>query len=113
MASETDFLNAALGKAGCSRISGLDENSVNADHCRIYYPMRRRALLEMANWKFADTQLQLNLSPNAPLFGLAYSYVLPINIIKLRTYNGFQINLNMAVNYEEWIYFAGGNWRIQ
>lgn len=112
MASETDFLNGALGKAGCSRITNIDDGTVNANWCKVYYTSRRRGLLAMSNWKFASARLQLNLDATPPLFGFAFAYALPPTMLKLRQYNGVAVNLIVAVDWNQWQYY-GGNWRIE
>lgn len=112
MASETDFLNGALGKAGCARITNIDDGTPQANWCKVYYPSRRRGLLALANWKFASTRLQLNLDISTPLFGFSFAYALPTTLLKLRQYNGIAVNLVVAIDWNQW-QFYGGNWRIE
>lgn len=112
MASETDFLNGALGKAGVKRITNIADGTPEANWCAVYYPSLRRSTLAMANWKFASARLQLNLDATAPLFGFVYSYALPVEMLKLRQYNGVAVNLVVAVDWNTWLYY-GGNWRIE
>lgn len=112
MSSETDFLNGALGKAGVKRIASLDDNTVEANWCKVYYAPTRRGLLGMANWSFAETRLQLNLDATAPLFGFTYAYALPPTIVKFKTYNGIEVNVLMAVDWQEWRFFQP-SWKIE
>jgi hypothetical protein len=112
MASETDFLNNALGMAGTRRISSIDENTVEAGWCRTYYPSLRRATQRMANWKFNGARLQLTLDSTAPAFGMAYSFSLPSTLLKLRVYNGIQLNIAFVDDPTLW-QFQGGSWRIE
>jgi hypothetical protein len=112
MASETDFLNNALGKAGCSRITGIDDNSVEAGWCRTYYTSLRRSTQRMANWKFAGARLQLTQDIDQPAFGYTHSYGLPASMLKLRVYNGAQPNLVLADDPLRWQHIAS-SWRIE
>ena len=112
MADETEFLNGALGQAGCSRIAAIDDGSVNANWCKTYYKPLRRALLRMTDWSFAGAQLSLSLDATAPVFGYTYSYGLPPDLIKIKTYNGMQINFTLADDWMSWR-FVGANWKIE
>jgi len=112
MASETDFLNNALGAAGCQRISGIDDASVEAGWCRTYYPSLRRGTLRSANWKFASARLQLTIDAEAPAFGFIYSYGLPSSLLKLRAYNGIHINITLTDDQSLWL-FRDASWRIE
>lgn len=109
---ETDFLNGALGKAGCGRITNIEDGTVNANWCKVYYASLRRGALALANWKFASTRLQLNLNAVPPLFGFNAAYALPVEMIKLRQYNGVAVNLIVAQDWNQWRYY-GGNWRVE
>lgn len=112
MASETDFLNNALGKAGCGAITALDEESVNARWCRVFYPSLRRATQRTAKWKFCDGRMQLQLMSEAPLFGYLYSYALPSQLIRLNNYNGVRINVVLAADPTLWSFQSSG-WKIE
>ncbi len=53
MPSETNLLNDALSQIGASLITGIDEGSINANHCQLFYPSLRDDLLRSAHWRFA------------------------------------------------------------
>lgn len=113
MSSETEFLNGALGVAGCGRIASIDDQSVNANWCKTLYPPLRRAWLGMTNWSFAGAQAQLTLEVGSPIFGYTYAYALPPTLIKVRTYNGTQVNaLLTSVDWINWRFYAA-TWRVE
>ena len=91
MASETDCINEALGLIGASRISGLDEDSINARHALTFYAPTRDALLRMHHWNFATGRAALSASTTAPLFEFTYAYPLPEECLKVREYNGVPV----------------------
>jgi hypothetical protein len=96
MPSEADFLNDALAQIGASVITAIDDGSVNANHCARLWPARRRMLIRMHNWQWADARATLSQGPT-PAFEFAYSYPLPSDYIKLREYNGAEISTT-AIN---------------
>ena len=112
MASETDFLNNALGSAGCERITGIDDNSPNAAWCKVFYRSLRRSTQRMANWKFCGARAQLSLDTTTPAFGMVYSFHLPASLLKLRTYNGIHLNVTLVDDPTIW-QAEGGFWRIE
>lgn len=64
MASEIDICNLALSHIGDSAtVSSINppEGSAQAEHCAIFYPIARNALLERHNWKFATRRTDLAL----------------------------------------------------
>lgn len=85
MASEVDICNLALAHLGDSATVATinpPDGSAQADHCARFYPIARDALLEMHQWDFTTTRVQLALlSANAT--GWAYTYAAPSNVLDL------------------------------
>src|SRR5437870_2469401 len=88
MADETDLCNDALGQIGETRITAIDDNSRNANYCSTFYPMLRNSFLSMARWSFAEKRIELAADITPPLFGFAYSFTLPPDMLVLREFNG-------------------------
>lgn len=85
MASEVSICNLALANLGdTATVASIDppEGSAQAEHCAIFYPIARDALLEMHNWGFATKRAELaklSLSPQ----GWLYAYSLPSDLVKV------------------------------
>ena len=85
MASEIEICNLALSHLGDSAtVASIDppEGSAQAEHCAIFYPVARDALLEMHNWKFATRRATLALL-TADSWSWSYAYAKPANAMKL------------------------------
>ena len=95
--SEVDVLNAALLKIGADTITGIDDGSVNAERCKILYPPLRRAHLRMHHWNFAERRATLAQALPAPEFEFAFRYPLPPNALKLKEYNGTQVDTSQFI----------------
>lgn len=93
MAAETDFLNDALGQIGATRISNIDDGTENANHCLTFWPPLRKALLRSHHWNFAEARAQLALNVTAPAFEFSFSYALPSDLLKLKSYNSYAVNV--------------------
>jgi len=97
MASETDFLNDALGMVGVSEsITGIDQGTINANWCKRFWPPLRRGMLRMHRWKFAETRAVLVQNVTVPIFEFSYAYKLPRDLVAIRDYNGNAVNLQMT-----------------
>lgn len=103
MASETDFLNDALGQIGAQRIDGIDDGSSNANQCLTFYAPLRRAMLRAHHWNFAEDRAILVQDVAAPKFEFAYAYSLAADVLKVKEYNGTNLtNIPQGV-YERWV----------
>lgn len=107
MANETDFLNDSLGQIGATRVTGIDDGSVNANWCKVFYPELRRAMLRSHHWNFAEARLALPQDASAPAFEFAYAYNLPAALLKIKNYNGNAPVVNTAVDPNYWTTIAG------
>ena len=92
MSSETDFLNDALGQIGAERIDNIDDGSVNANYCQTFYPALRRAALRGHWWNFAEDRAQLAQDVTAPAFEFSFSYSLPASCLRIKEYNGANLD---------------------
>ncbi len=92
MASETDLCNEALSLIGANIITGIDDGSINANHCARFYPTLRRSLLRSGSWNFAKQRVQLAMDAQAPVFQYAFAYTLPADYVKLVEYNGANLD---------------------
>lgn len=97
MASETDFLNDALGQIGASRITAIDDGSTEANHCLTFYPDLRRAGLSEHTWNFAEGRVELAQEAAPPIFGYTFSYPLPSDYLRMKEYNGANTDLTLTL----------------
>ncbi len=88
MASQTDLLNDALGQIGATRISAIDDGSINANHCQVFFPPLRDGLMRAHHWNFLITRVQLSLDVAVPVSEFAYAYTLPSECLKVLDYSG-------------------------
>jgi len=92
MPSQTDLLNDALGQIGAARITAIDDGSINANHCQTFYPALRRGLLRSHHWNFAEARVQLAQDAVGPVFEYTFSYTLPADLLKMKEYNGINLD---------------------
>lgn len=86
MPSVIDICNLALGHIGDeANVSAIDppDGSAQAVHCSRFYPIARDSLLEMHDWNFASTRIELALL-EVTLSQWAYAYAAPNNMIAAR-----------------------------
>ena len=87
MPSITDLCNEALRLVGQDRITSINDGSVNANTCKLFYATSRDAVLRDNNWGFAKKRLEL-AETTTPVFGWNYAFGLPadnIRVIRLGT----------------------------
>lgn len=83
MASVVGICNSALLKIGATTIQSLTEGTRNATACaQAYEPVRDR-LLRAHPWAFAATRAELPALADAPAFGPALAYQLPVDFVRL------------------------------
>ena len=88
MPTQSDCLNDALGQIGSARITAIDDGSVNANFCQLFYPTLRDGMLRGHFWNFALTWVELAQDAVLPTIGTAYSYELPSDFLRLKVYAG-------------------------
>jgi len=84
--SQVLIANMALSNIGTkSEIASLDENSVEAKQCKLWYDLSRKQALEAFDWGFARKRLTLALhADDAPEDRWAYRYQYPADCITAR-----------------------------
>lgn len=112
MPSQTDLLNGALGMIGANKITAIDDGSINANHCLIFYPSLRKGLLRSHHWNFASGRVELAQDITTPAFEFAFQFSLPSDFLKIKEYNGADIdtsNLSLFEAAEPGRYVIEGN----
>jgi len=85
MSSAVEICNLALSHLGDdATIASIDppEGSAQAEHCAMFYPLARDALLEMHSWRFA-TKRSLLAELVSDGWGWQYVYAQPINSLRV------------------------------
>jgi len=84
MTTAVAISNLALSHLGDdASVAQLDppEGSAQAEHCAMFYPIARDALLEMYPWNFAMRRATLALMDEEPVSQWRYGYALPSNVL--------------------------------
>lgn len=79
--------NMALSKLGDrSNITSVNENSAEAQQCRLWYKMSLAQTLAAFNWSFARARIDLTVDPisDPPLPEWSYRYLYPTNCFRVR-----------------------------
>lgn len=80
----TAIVNVALRRIGVTRVASLENDTQNeARVARDIYDEKRRALLNLHNWKFATKRAQLTAEVTAPAFGWTFMHEVPDDFIRL------------------------------
>lgn len=111
MISPIDISNRALAQVNESSIIDIEEDSIEAHACRLYYDEVRRNVISDGEWGFCKDIRELNkLSKDDPL-GWNFAYRYPIDSIKLLNLFIKSTSLNYRPNYNHRsndIYFETG-----
>ena len=84
MASKVDIWNTALSHIGSkTQITDPDERSVEANHCRRFYPLALTVALERYGWSFATRRIALSEVDN-PVDHWAFAYGRPNKCVRER-----------------------------
>lgn len=85
MASVIDICNMALSRIGNSqRINALDEASIQAEQCSLFYEPARDFVLRDFAWSFARAYASLAEVADNPDPGYPYAYAIPTDCLKIR-----------------------------
>ena len=84
MSSEVALCNLALSHLGQGGISSLDENSTEAELCKLAYPVSRDATLRDHPWNFAMRREPLALLADEAPPGWDYVYQYPADCLAAR-----------------------------
>jgi len=112
MTSAVDICNRALADCGArSTIGSLTDGSIEAVQCSFFYGPSRKALLRMANWGFARTQILMtqvgDLYPdNTSPYPELYSYVYPPDCLRIR----YIVQQPTTISTSGVAYAGGGSW---
>lgn len=83
MASMIDICNMALSHLGEGEtIADLEEGSVNADRCGVYYPTALEEMLERHDWSFATVRATLALLSDDTGTAWTYCYAVPASYVR-------------------------------
>lgn len=106
MTSEVDICNIALANIRAATINSLNEQSLQAQNCKLFYPLLRDQLLEDTSWNFSRSVKPLSLLTSES-FSWAYVYKYPSDCLKINklipNYAGVRDNTfgtNSKVEYE-------------
>ena len=83
MSARIDIINQALIFLGAETLTGLDDDSAQADIMNGIYDLSRDATLEAHEWSFAIRTFTPAQSTDPPAGNWTYTYPLPSNIIRL------------------------------
>lgn len=81
--TEVEICNLALFRVRAKEIGDLNEQTVNAEKCRVLYPQARDSLLTAVPWGFAKTDRALSLQATTPT-EWDYGYDMPNDCLKAR-----------------------------
>jgi hypothetical protein len=84
MASEVTICNLALSHIRGGSINALTEASIQAQQCKLLYPILRDMVLESAPWQFATKIESLALLTNTTVFNWMNSYQYPTDCLKIK-----------------------------
>lgn len=96
----TTICNLALDEVPAGRLVSLDEQSLQAKTCRLWYPQILAELLEVADWGFARSRIRLARTTNDRQDEWSAAFQLPTGVaFPLGLYDGKGKARNMGVNY--------------
>lgn len=81
--SIVQICNFALAEVGGESIISLNDGTVEANQCALWYDASRRAVLESHEWNFANKRVSLPLQVGAPAFDFGYAFTLPADFIRI------------------------------
>lgn len=84
--TKIEVCNLALGHVPAPTIMDLDEGSVEANACALFFSPALENTLSKKDWKFASSfkTLSKKTAGSVPLGGWSYAYAYPANAIKIR-----------------------------
>jgi len=84
MSSEITICNLALSHIRVGSINALTEASIQAQQCKLLYPILRDSVLENAPWQFATRIVSLAELTDVEVFNFAYAYQYPSDCLKIK-----------------------------
>jgi len=83
MASEVEVCNLALSNIRAGSINSLNEGSIQAQVCKLKYPILRDRCLRDAAWQF-NHKIRALSPVVTDIFNWAYAYSYPVDCLKIR-----------------------------
>lgn len=81
--SQASIANLALNRVGArGDITDVNENTPNARKVLSVWDAVFQEVLSERDWKFAKTRVELELSPNPPLYGWKHAWALPTDFLR-------------------------------
>jgi len=80
--NQVQIVNLALGRLGARTITDINEPSPNAQKALGVWDSVFQEVLSERDWRFAKTRTQLQLSPWQPLYGYAWAWALPADLLR-------------------------------
>src|SRR6185312_3129225 len=78
--SQISICNRALRRIRAGTIADINENSLEAENCRDFYPQVISAALEMYEWSFANQRIQMaEAGTNDRPYEWLFAYTIPAN----------------------------------
>ncbi len=79
----TKICNMAILHVGGSKISSINDNSVEATICEVHYEIARDKVLGDKDWTFATSRAEIAQNAVDPVFGYQGSFTLPSDCIRV------------------------------
>jgi hypothetical protein len=83
VASTVGICNRGLQKLGATRITSLDEDSVNARACNACFEELKQSEIRKHKWRFAIDRVELAADASSPAFGKENSFTLPADCLRV------------------------------
>ncbi|MEI1745805.1 hypothetical protein V8P95_15290 [Acinetobacter baumannii] len=83
MTDKVHIINNALSLIGAASITSFEENTANARRVKKIYDTSRKALLRLHPFQCSIKRIKLTPLTEAPVFGYAYQYQLPDDLIRI------------------------------
>lgn len=83
MTSEVEICNIALSNIRAGSINSLNESSIQAEICKLKYPIMRDRCLRDGPWMF-NRKVDALASATVDVFNWAYTYSYPFDCLKIR-----------------------------
>jgi hypothetical protein len=87
VASKTQICNFALGLVAVEGINSIDDATEPARQCRLHLEPTTREVLRLAPWRSCRKRAALVANTAAPAFGWEKSYPLPVNWLRMVSFN--------------------------
>ena len=95
MASEVEICNLALSNIRAGSINSLNEGSVQAQLCKLKYPILRDRCLREIPWQF-NHKIRALAPVTTDIFNWGYAYSYPVDCLKIHRLVGSYEELPMG-----------------